>query len=300
MLRRARPPLSGAPSWGRWWERLLLPAGVLTVLVAAVASCVTARVGPPGQARIATWNMCGVRQWNCEDTGDGPRKVRALEQLAGSDGVQAFLLQEVCAGDLATARAKLGKRWHSTFKTYVYRDAHGRDATVRCAAPGQGAAGIAILSSSPLSHIASAPTQQPSAGLRRGIVCATLTAHRLRVCNAHLSLPGSDRAHPGWELRDDQLKSLAGAADGHTVFGGDLNSAPPSTEGGSSWIWPRAMYGRYRECDQRSASSRAGRATLAVGHKVDYLFTALPRTDCSVRDTGASDHSALILQVRTG
>ncbi|WP_327172768.1 endonuclease/exonuclease/phosphatase family protein [Streptomyces sp. NBC_01336] len=303
MLRRTRP-LRGPRSPGRRRARQLLPAGILAVLVAASVSWPTTREGAaalaPGEVRVATWNMCGVRQWNCQDTGDGSRKVRALERLAGVDGVRVFLLQEVCAGDLAAARSRLGSNWHSTFTAYVHRDAHNRGTTVRCAAHGQGTAGIAILASSPLSRVTEVPAQQPSAGLRRGIICATAAVHRLRVCNAHLSLPGSDPAHPGWEFRDDQLESLMGAADGRTVFGGDLNSAPPSARNRSGWIWPRGFFRRFQECDQASPSSRGGRATLASGHKVDYLFTALPRTGCSVHDTGASDHYALVLRTKTG
>ncbi|MGW6209062.1 endonuclease/exonuclease/phosphatase family protein [Streptomyces sp. NPDC055089] len=303
MPRRTRP-LPGSRSARRRRARQLLPAVVLAVLVAASASWPTTREGASaitsGQVRIATWNMCGVRQWNCEDTGDGARKMRALERLAGVDGVQVFLLQEVCAGDLAAVRSGLGGDWHSTFKAYVHRDANNRGTSVLCAAHGQGAAGIAILASSPLSRVTAVPAQQPSAGLRRGIICATVAVHRLRVCNAHLSLPGSDSAHPGWEFRDDQLQALVGAADGRTVFGGDLNSAPPAARNRSSWIWPGEFFRRFQECDQTSSSSRSGRATLTAGHKVDYLFTALPRTGCSVRDTGASDHYALVLRTKTG
>ncbi|MEV7402407.1 endonuclease/exonuclease/phosphatase family protein [Streptomyces sp. NPDC091267] len=305
MLRRTKPlSLSGPRSSGRRPTRRLLPAGVLAVLVALSASCHTTGAEPsrpaPHHVVVATWNMCGVRQWNCQGTGDGPQKVRALKRLATNGGAQVILLQEVCAGDLAAARTGLGKGWHSTFKAYVHRDANGRETGIRCAAGGQGAAGIAILASSALSGVASVSAPQPSVGLRRGIVCATVAGPRLRVCNAHLSLAGGDLSRPELEIRDDQLKSLVGAADGRTVFGGDLNSAPPSAGNGSSWIWPHDAYRRYRECDQASPSSRGGRATHLTGHKVDYLFTALPRAGCSVRDTGVSDHRALVLRVGTG
>ncbi|MGW3691089.1 endonuclease/exonuclease/phosphatase family protein [Streptomyces sp. NPDC005125] len=282
---------------------------VAAALVALVVVTLSGRPGAthahlseavPGELRIATWNMCDVRQWNCEDTGSSRQKLQALKRLAAVDGAQVIMLQEVCAGDLASARKELGNGWRSTFLAYAYRDARGRQTEVRCADQRQGQAGFAILASSPLSRVSVVPSRQPAVGLRRGILCATVASHRVQVCNAHLTLPGGDRAHPDWEYRDDQLSSLVGAVDARTVFGGDLNSAPPSAGSQDSWIWPYDMYRRYRECDQGSASSRSGRATHLTGHKVDYLFTALPRTHCSVRATAASDHLALVMGVRAG
>ncbi|MBD2830087.1 hypothetical protein ID875_23430 [Streptomyces globisporus] len=81
---------------------------------------------------------------------------------------------------------------------------------------------------------------------------------------------------------------------------GDLNSTPPGASNARSWIWPDGPYGRYRECDQQGPDGRTGRPTLVSGGKVDYLFTDLPRSGCSVRDTSASDHLALIMEVRAG
>jgi endonuclease/exonuclease/phosphatase family metal-dependent hydrolase len=250
--------------------------------------------------RIATWNMCDVRQWNCRDTGSSRQKVEVLKQLATVDGARVLLLQEVCARELDAARKELGKEWHSTFRAYASRDSQGLSTTVRCAGRHQGAAGLAILASSPPSHVSVVPSQQPDVGLHRGIICATVGPYNLRVCNAHLSLPGGDRVRPDREYRDDQLKSLADAANSRTVFGGDLNSAPPWSDNEDSWIWPHETYRTYRECDQESATSQNGRATHRTGHKVDYLFTALPRTQCLVRGTEASDHLALIMQVSIG
>ncbi|MGW5275161.1 endonuclease/exonuclease/phosphatase family protein [Streptomyces sp. NPDC004044] len=307
MPRRAGPlpkvsaaaPRSRAP-----WLTLVAAALVALVVVALSgrpgATHATPSDAVPGELRIATWNMCGVRQWNCKDTGSSRQKVQALKRLAAVDGARVIMLQEVCAGDLASARKELGQGWRSTFRAYAYRDARGRQTEVRCAERRQGQAGFAILASSPLSRVSVVPSRQPDTGLRRGILCATLASRGVQVCNAHLTLPGGDRAHPDWEYRDDQLSSLVGAADARTVFGGDLNSAPPSAGSQDSWIWPYDMYRNYQECDQDSASSRSGRATHLTGHKVDYLFTALPRTHCSVRATEASDHLALVMGVRAG
>ncbi len=286
----------GAPSHRKW----LVPAVYALVLLGLSHPLHVTRAAPPdavpGQLRIATWNMCGVRQWNCEDTGTRAAKIRALKRLAVIDGVRVVMLQEVCAEDLADARNELGEGWNSTFLPYVVQSVEGRRTEVRCAGAG-GTAGLAVLALSSLTRVSVVPTRQPAVGLHRGVVCATAAALAVRVCNAHLSLPGNDRAHGGRELRDDQLHSLVGAADEHTVLGGDLNSAPPGSGNKDSWIWPYDTYRTYRECDQGAAVSRSGRSTHSTGHKVDYLFTALPRTHCSVRGTGASDHLALVIQV---
>jgi endonuclease/exonuclease/phosphatase family metal-dependent hydrolase len=287
------------PAARRLLPWLALALTLTLVALAALSVPTLASDAAPNRLRIATWNMCGVQQWNCQDTGSGRRKVQTLKSLADVDGARVIMLQEVCAGDLATARRELGGNWVTAFRAYTYRNAKGKFTTVRCATRSQGPAGVAILASSPLSGVAVVPSQQPELGLRRGILCATVLASDIRVCGAHLSLPGSDRAHPTWELRDDQLISLVDAADSRTVFGGDLNSAPPTAGNKRSWIWPHETYRRYRECDQRTTSSRTGRATLHTGAKVDYLFTELPRISCTVRSTFASDHLALIMEVGT-
>ncbi|MGW5370927.1 endonuclease/exonuclease/phosphatase family protein [Streptomyces sp. NPDC004009] len=246
---------------------------------------------------VATWNMCGVRQWNCADTGTRAEKKRELRLLATRAGARAVFLQEACAGDVEAVRGELGPSWHTAFRSYSVRDRVGRVSAVRCAGPGQGPAGIAILAAYPLSSVTEVPSQQPTMGLRRGILCASVAAHQVRLCTAHLSPAGSDRAHPHWEFRDNQLKALVAAVPARrTVYGGDLNVNPPGPRNPASWVWPSGPYTVHRECDQSSGSPRS---THVSGHKLDYLFTGLPRTRCSVRGTGASDHFALIMQVRT-
>ncbi|WP_445527361.1 endonuclease/exonuclease/phosphatase family protein [Streptomyces cyslabdanicus] len=290
---------------GRPGLRVFAAAAALLGLAAALTA---GRASGPARSSaaertltVATWNMCGVEQWNCRGTGSRAVKRGELEGLVNRSGARVVLLQEACAGDLETVRAALGRTWHTEFRPYTWRDASGRTSGVRCAEPGQGAAGFALLSSYRLSAVATVTAQQPTAGLRRGILCATIASRGLRVCTAHLSPRGSDRAHPDWELRDDQLRALAAAVPARrTVYGGDLNVDPPGPRNPSSWVWSGGPYRTHRECDQASASSRSGRATHLSGHKLDYLFTGLPRVRCTVRDTGASDHFALLLQVRTG
>ncbi|SED92051.1 Metal-dependent hydrolase, endonuclease/exonuclease/phosphatase family [Streptomyces sp. 2231.1] len=294
---------SAAGSGGSRWRGPVAVAAALLGLVTAVASAQLsgpARSAAPRRTlTVATWNMCGVEQWNCRSTGSPTAKRNALEAMASRSGARVFFLQEVCAGDLDRVRADLGASWHTEFRPYTWRGVTGRTTTVRCAGAGQGAAGVALLSAYRLSAVEPVESRQPAVGLRRGILCATVADQGVRVCTAHLSRPGDDRAHPDWELRDDQLKALAAAVPGRTVYGGDLNADPPGPRDPDSWIWPAGPYRAQRECDQASASSRSGRPTHVSGHKIDYLFSDLPRLDCSVRGTGASDHYALLLRIRT-
>ncbi|MET8574029.1 endonuclease/exonuclease/phosphatase family protein [Streptomyces sp. NPDC005012] len=261
--------------------------------------------GPPAERpgpllTVATWNMCGVRQWNCEATGDTAAKRKALEELtAGGDGARVLLLQEVCAADLEAVRARLGATWHAEFRAYTWRAASGRVTTVRCDGPGGGEAGYAVLSAYPLEAARVVRSPQPAVGVQRGLLCADVPAHDVQVCTAHLTVPGGDTAHPGREYRDDQLQALFAAQDGRrAVFGGDLNVAPPGARDPASWVWPAAARA-YRECD-RAASAAGGRPTHVSGHKLDHLFSGLPLAGCEVSDTGASDHRALLMTVRTG
>ncbi|MCN9242913.1 endonuclease/exonuclease/phosphatase family protein [Streptomyces sp. RY43-2] len=291
--------------FGRRRRRVVSAVVLLLGLSVAVTVAQTARstgsVTTSPTLTVATWNMCGVRQWHCEDTGSRALKRRELKGLATRYGARVVFLQEACAADVEAVRRELGpSSWQSAFRAYGRRDATGHKTTVRCAEAGQGAAGIAILSAYPLSGIATVPSKQPSVGVQRGILCAFVAAYDIRLCTAHLSPQGSDLAHPHWELRDDQLKALIAAVPmRRTVYGGDLNVDPPGARNPLAWVWPSTPYTVHRECDQASASSRSGRATHVSGHKLDHLFTGLPRIGCTLHDTGASDHFALLLRVRT-
>lgn len=279
-------------------------ASVLLALVVAPAAVRSATRPAPthaadGTLTVATWNMCGVRQWNCSATGAPAAKSAALRRLVTADGARVLLLQEVCSGDLEATRRSLGRSWHLAFQPYSLRDRAGRTTAVRCTGDSRGSAGFAVLSAHPLTAVRVVPSPQPVAGLRRGILCATVAVSDVRVCAAHLTLPGGDAAHPSWEYRDDQLRALVAAVpERRTVFGGDFNLAPPDAHDATARVWPSDAFRTYRECDQ-GASSRPARNTHASGHKLDYLFTGLPRLSCAVRDTGVSDHRALLLEVRT-
>ncbi|MER7189724.1 endonuclease/exonuclease/phosphatase family protein [Streptomyces flaveolus] len=300
-------PLVASPLPPRLRRALFAVASVLALsAVLAVLPLVRAATGEARSLAadrtltVATWNMCGVRQWGCADTGSAAAKRRAVERLVGA-GADVVLLQEACAAHAESVRKALGGSWQLSFRPYMWRDRDGHTGTVGCEGRGQGAAGLALLSAHPLSSVRPVPSNQPRVGLSRGILCATVASVDVRVCDAHLSVPGSDRAHPTWEYRDDQLRALIAAVPKRrTVFGGDFNLNPPGARNRSAWVWPSAAYRSYRECDQGSASDRSARTTHESGHKLDYLFTGLPRSGCTVLDTGVSDHRALLITVDTG
>lgn len=252
-----------------------------------------------GTVSVATWNMCGVEQWDCEDKGSPSDKFQQLRALAEGRGVRVMLLQEVCSQDLLSSAVRLGPEWHSVFEPYVTVDARGSSERVDCTGEGRGMAGFGLLAASPVTDVQVIEAAQPKVGLHRGIVCAQVPVQGLRVCNAHIALRESDVEHPDWDFRDDQLGALvtAAAADPRTVFGGDFNAPPPVGERNTAaWIWPAEAYTTYRECDQEG-DARTGRRTHTDGTKIDYLFTALPRTGCTVVDTKASDHRPLVMRV---
>lgn len=282
-------------------------AAALSLLAAVACSSATQQAPVPvptseasetAELAVATWNMCSVEQWGCERTGGPKEKFQQLRQLVVDHGVRVLLLQEVCSQDLESAAERLGPDWHSAFESYEEVDATGGRTYVDCTGKGRGRAGYGLLAASPLADTESVPTQQPTLGLHRGILCARVPVQDVRVCNAHIALRESDALHPDWEFRDDQLRSLiaATADDPRTVVGGDFNSPPPGSANRVAWIWPSQMYTAYRECDQKG-DSREGRPTHADGTKIDYLFTLLPRTGCTVVDTKASDHRPLVMRV---
>ncbi len=249
---------------------------------------------------VATWNMCGVEQWGCADKGSPNDKFLQLRALADGRGVRVMLLQEVCSEDLLSAARRLGKDWHSEFDPYVSVDEAGRSVPVSCTGEGRGQAGSGLLAASPLTEVQAVPTRQPTAGVHRRFLCAQVPAQGVRVCNGHVALRGADTAHPDRDFREDQLRSLFEAASEHdpdrTIVGGDFNSPPPVGGSSTAWLWPAEAYTTYQECDQKGGS-RAGRRTHDDGAKIDYLFTALPRTGCQVVETKSSDHRALVLRV---
>ncbi|MBT2899129.1 endonuclease/exonuclease/phosphatase family protein [Streptomyces sp. McG3] len=258
------------------------------------------RTDAAGTLSVVTWNICGVRQWNCEDTGSAEEKKARIEALVRESGARVVLLQEMCSEDLDTVRTSLGGEWHSLFRPYTAPREGGGSITSRCTGDGRGTAGYGILSGMPLSEVTDVPLPQPAAGMRRSVLCATARKENVRICTAHLNPQQSGARSVTPELRADQLRALVEAAEGpRTVFGGDLNTGPPGRAGTGAWAQVDGPYGVYRECDQSRSSGAPGK-THRSGFKIDYLFTDLPRQECSVVRSPASDHWALLMRVTTG
>lgn len=295
---------TGTPRRPRAFARVAAVLGLLTT-----AACTSGPSTPVPSAltpeaahdtvSVATWNMCGVEQWGCADKGGPDDKFQQLRTLAEARGVRVMLLQEVCSEDLRSAARRLGGEWHSEFDPYVSVDEAGRSEPVVCTGGGRGQAGSGLLAASPLTEVRAVPTRQPTAGVHRRFLCARVPSQEVRVCNGHIALRGVDTAHPDWDFRDDHLRSLFEAASedpDRTIVGGDFNAPPPVTGSPTTWLWPAEAYTTYLECDQKGGS-RAGRRTHEDGAKIDYLFTALPRTGCQVVETRSSDHRALVMRV---
>ncbi|WP_101927990.1 endonuclease/exonuclease/phosphatase family protein [Streptomyces sp. NBRC 110465] len=256
------------------------------------------RADGPGTLSVATWNACGVRGWNCEGTGSAEDKRARIEALVRESGAGVVLLQEMCSGDLASVRTSLGGEWHSLFRPYT---ASGKDhgtATTRCEGDGRGTAGYGMLSAAPLGEVTDVSLPQPAAGMRRSILCAVEQSRSVRICTTHLNPRRNGGGSVPVELRADQLRALVGAAGRRTVFGGDLNTAPPKPGEGGPWARVDGPYSVYRECDQSAAGGPG--ETHRGGYKIDYLFTDLSRQECSVLRSPASDHWALLMRVATG
>ncbi|MET9771314.1 endonuclease/exonuclease/phosphatase family protein [Streptomyces sp. NPDC006415] len=253
----------------------------------------------PGTLSVATWNVCGVRQWNCEDTGSAEEKRARIEALVRESGARVVLLQEMCSADLDSVRASLGGEWHSLFRPYT-AVREGRRSTVRCTGDGRGTAGYGMLSGLPLTGVTDVPLPQPAIGLRRNILCATAAEEDVRICTTHLNPQQGGARAVDAGLRERQLRALAGAAAGpRTVFGGDLNTAPSGSADATAWSRVEGVFGAYQECD-RPGPSGGSRNTHRSGYKIDYLFTGLERRECSVLRSPASDHWALVLRFTTG
>ncbi|MFY1679329.1 endonuclease/exonuclease/phosphatase family protein [Streptomyces sp. WMMC905] len=244
---------------------------------------------------MATWNMCGVERWGCEGTGTGADKEDAVRRLV-SAGVRVLLLQESCETTAESLRSRLGPSWDLAFRPYRWAEEGTAPEVVPCEDSARDAAGIAVLSADPLSSVRLVPTPQPESGLQRGVLCADLETRDIRVCNAHLTVPDGDSAHPSREYRGDQLRALSKATEGRRgVFGGDFNLRRPDPDVAPDGMWPADLLQGHRECAEAFRGPEP--PTHDSGQSLDYLFTGLPLLDCSVVDTGVSDHRALLMGV---
>ncbi|MBD2830086.1 hypothetical protein ID875_23425 [Streptomyces globisporus] len=162
---------------------VVLAAALLALLPVSAPLPVPALRTVPDDLRIATWNMCGVTQWNCGGTGGAQLKIRALTRLATEDGADVILLQEACSDDVAAARRALGAGWDTAFQGYAHRRATGRYAR---SAAGPAAAGRGSPSCPP----------HRCPGSRRWTPSSPRSAFTAAHCARRCSSPGSGCAAP--------------------------------------------------------------------------------------------------------
>jgi endonuclease/exonuclease/phosphatase family metal-dependent hydrolase len=285
-------------------------------LLAALAALAVAAPAPEVRTELSvmTWNVC---------TGTNPRcgLYRAgAEQLAWTIGQYALnqpirpdviFLQEFCTGaDRALEHSleqRTGRGWSirswgllsSTGAPYPCQpDRSGRS---------RGAQSIAIAVASDSVTFRTHPLASPPWYVKRAVLCATIPAKRVRACGTHMSSGERyDDRQPGAPYRTRQIQQLMAHAvePGYrTVFGGDLNVAPPDSDSGGA-AGRRAIvpaYQAYSECDQRG-TSRTGQWTHsdASGRKkLDYLFVPKGSTwRCHLPPlTPLSDHRPLYIRV---
>ncbi|MEV3921248.1 endonuclease/exonuclease/phosphatase family protein [Actinomadura coerulea] len=232
-----------------------------------------------------SWNVCGGS--DCP-SGSAPAKLtkeivqRMRETEVGGRTVRpnAALLQEVCEGQVRSFKTSLPK-WSWAF-------APGDGA---CAA-GQGRAGVAIGTDSPLTAQRQIELPAP-AGSSRVALCGEVPSWTTRVCVTQFTAAENGQ----WRRKEaGALTTLAGTD--RVLVGGDLADVPDSPA-----LDP--LYDAYDECDQ-SGTSRTGANT-----RQDWQGTALDKTDylfidksaavsCSVPATPVktSDHRPLSAVVR--
>ncbi|WP_307870846.1 endonuclease/exonuclease/phosphatase family protein [Micromonospora sp. C51] len=271
---------------------------------------------PPGtNLQLLTWNICGSQRanWGCSSFGTWADKNAVIQAQIQDNYVQAMLLQEICENDLASLMTTLGSGWTRSFAPYQWAS-KGVLTNNRCGednSPRGDRIGTAIVIKAGSSNAQTIATTQPWDGQQRPFHCATATYFNdIRLCNVHLSPPGSDTRDSSWEYSDDQLGEIKKVVDGYpnVAFGGDFNILPPDhvypvndeNNPDRGWIWDAKdgnPYPRYRECDQTNPAG-GGRPTNTRGEKIDYVFSSRPWRWCAVTPTAFSDHYPLVYSMQ--
>ncbi|MFE6104871.1 endonuclease/exonuclease/phosphatase family protein [Streptomyces laurentii] len=292
-------------------KRLRILASWLGTLLLLGGTAPVAQAEEPKNLQVMTWNMCGSQRdtWNCAGTGTPDQKTDVVKYHVDTNYVQVALLQEICEDDLTLLMGKLGSTWNKSFFPYKWSQ-NGVTWNSRCGNDGPAdradRIGTAIVVKGPIADARQYPITVPWTGPNQPFQCATAVWWNTTVCNAHLTLKGSNPDHPDWDYRDDQLAEIQAIVAGfpHMVIGGDFNAQPPDSEGGkpSAWIWPDGFYSTgpdtpgYLECDQTGAE-RTGRPTHDGGWKLDYLFSGETRRWCALGASAYSDHHVMIESV---
>ncbi|WP_101790711.1 endonuclease/exonuclease/phosphatase family protein [Nonomuraea indica] len=263
---------------------------------------------------VMTWNVCTATNSACGlYRADAARLARTVGEYATSRPIRpdVLFLQEFCSGADQALEAGLRQRTGRTWLVRSWSLTSAAGAPYTCHPDWQGrprgVQSIAIAVAADTATFQAHPLPAPPWYVRRAVLCATIAAKRVHACGTHLSVGTAyDDREPGAPYRTRQIRRLMAVAakpGHHSVFGGDLNVAPPDSGTGSA-AGRRAVapvYRAYRECDQRG-TGRTGRWTHSAGDrrkKLDYLFA--PRGSvlrCHVAAaTPLSDHRPVYLAV---
>ncbi|MGV9302201.1 endonuclease/exonuclease/phosphatase family protein [Nonomuraea sp. NPDC003727] len=292
-----------------------MKARAIAAAVAVLALLPPAAVAETRTAvAVMTWNVCTGTNPACGlYRADAPQLVQAIGEYAVNQPIRpdVIFLQEFCTGaDSALElglRQRTGRKW--TVRSFALTSNTGAPYACHPDKLGRprGTQSITVAVAADTATFQSLPLTTPPWYVKRAVLCATIPAKRVHACGTHLSVGTAyDDRQPGAPYRTRQIKELmayAAKPGYHSVFGGDLNVAPPDSTNGSA-AGRRAImpaYQAYRECDQRG-SSRTGRWTHSAGErrkKLDYLFVTKGGTRrCHVPPpTSMSDHTPLYLRV---
>jgi len=301
-------------------------SGLAGLLVAPAASAA------PGTVKVLSWNVCGNAPSTTDCTQAGYTGKIAANVSASIDrhpGLDAVLLQEVCAADVSRLGA-LRPGWRFQFTPVWYGRTGDRHRVAcrddRSTGKSRGYFGIAVgVRSTHVSfrhwYYSAAPTWNGWHKYRvtQPLLCADAADLDTTFCGTHLTpIPAQLGSGSGrhdttpaerkvyWRIQDQQARGILQRVGtrGRVVAGGDLNVAPPDSTAGAA-IDPNAtvpLYSGYQECDRSAhGGKRTGAGTYqwhgGTGRtKFDYVFGSKSATmSCYVTDAHVytSDHRSI-------
>ena len=263
---------------------------VLAAATAAVGLAVGLVVGlpptgnaqqPPVALRVGVWNVCAEFA-ECPAVSDAAGRVSRMAALVNDHNLDALLLQETCEWHVSRLLSTLGGGWGAAFAPWRQNDAEGGwpGRRIRPCTSDRYALGLAVLvkgeHDQPVTYALPSPTARYS--LEAPLLCVRRTSPAVRLCASHFTPAVYDS---NGALRAAQraraVEILRSFGNEKVVFGGDLNTQPPSgswtppgvTLGGTSTTL-NPLYDLLRECDQQdgvalTGAPRAGESTTFWG-----------------------------------
>ncbi|MEV0751516.1 endonuclease/exonuclease/phosphatase family protein [Streptosporangium sp. NPDC050280] len=276
---------------------------------------------PSSVISVMSWNVCAGTNAGCPLYGRSMREVAAqVGRYATTQPIKpdVIFLQEFCSGGTAVLESLLeqqtGRAWTVRSSILTLRDGSSKGCVPDRQGLSRGDISVTVAVADHAATFQEHGLTSPPWYAKRMALCAMVPARRVNLCGTHLSSSLSyDDAKPEAPFRTRQVKELLAVVSKpgyRTVFGGDLNLAPPDS-GQSTAAKRRVLvpvYAAYAECDQRGR--RDGRWTEkhvredggVVKRKLDYLFAPKGSvTRCHVaQDAAVSDHKPIYVKVHLG